>query len=93
MHHTSQCINDNKLNEKAKALCMRLYNAGYSSAKNMKSIEQDFIDLSSNAQAYNLMSNAFYNAFHSPRIIDGETSGWAVGGRGGLAPATHRRHF
>ena len=89
MHHASQCINNNKLSEKAKALCMRLYNAGYSSAWNVKYIEQDFKDLSSNAQAYNLMSEAF----HSPRIIDGETSGWAVGGRGGLAPATHRRHF
>ena len=85
MHHASQCINDNKLSEKAKALCTRLYYAGYSSAWNVKSIEQDM----RSAQAYNLMSEAF----HSPRIIDGETSGWAVGGRGGLPPAMHRRHF
>ena len=52
VHHASQCINDNKLSEKAKTLCTRLYYAGYSSAWNVKSIEQDM----RNAQAYNLMS-------------------------------------
>ena len=85
MHHASQCISDGKLSEKAKALCTRLHNAGYSSAKNAEAIVSDM----RNKQAYKLMSEAFNN----PRIIDGETSGWAVGGEGGLAPATHRRHF
>ena len=85
VHHASQCISNKKLSEKAKALCTRLHNAGYSSAKDEKAIESDM----RKKQAYKLMSEAF----HNPRIIDGETSGWAVGGHGGLAPATHRRHL